>query len=408
MAWSVTGAKGDRAAPGEGRHQNKRSMPMPRLTPLFGLVIIFLLVAPARPDSLTAIYHHAASLNAALFFVAPDKTTYVSTGDIDAMWLRDSSFQSRPQFNNRRLVRGVIARQERLIAIDPYANAFFRDYTPVERKFEIDSLCYPVLLADDYGRVMHDRRVYDHALARELHIVLHTLEIEQHHATWSGYHYNEHPVEQGTGLIWSAYRPSDEPQAYNYNIPENMLAAVTLRTMARLFRDFYRDPADARRADGIADRIQAGIAHYAVFETTFGRIYAYEIDGLGHIKFMDDANTPSLLAAPLLGYPLDQGVYSNTRRFVLSDANPYFYRGHYAAGIGSSHTPANYVWPLSLVIQYRTAVSQAERDQIVQALAQSSAGDGTLHESFDVNDPHKYTRATFGWVNALFAQTFKE
>src|SRR5215467_5293112 len=408
MAGPVRGANGDRASTGEGQHQNKRSMPMPRLRPLLGLLAVFLFVAPARPDSLTAIYHHAASLNAALFFVAPDKTTYVSTGDIDAMWLRDSSFQSRSQFNNRRLVRGVIARQERLIAIDPYANAFFRDYTPAERKFEIDSLCYPVLLADDYGRVMHDRRVYDHALARELHTVLHTLEVEQHHAAWSGYHYNEHPVDPGIGLIWSAYRPSDEPQAYNYNIPENMLAAVTLRTIARLFREFYRDDKDARRADGIADRIQAGIEHNAVFATTFGRIYAYEIDGLGHIKFMDDANTPSLLAAPLLGYPLERGVYANTRRFVLSDANPYFYRGHLAAGIGSSHTPANYVWPLSLVIEYRTATDDGERQQVVQALAQSSAGDGTLHESFDVNDPHKFTRASFGWVNALFAQTFKE
>jgi meiotically up-regulated gene 157 (Mug157) protein len=382
-------------------------MPMPRLRPLWGLLAVFLFVTPALPDSLTAIYHHAASLNAALFFVAPDKTTYVSTGDIDAMWLRDSSIQARSVLHNKRLVRGVIARHERLIAIDPYANAFFRDYAPAERKFEIDSLCYPVLLADDYGRVMRDRSVYDHSLLLELRTVLHTLDVEQHHTTMSGYHHNEHPVDSSIGLIWSAYRPSDEPAAYNYNIPENMMAAVTLRTMARLFRDFYHDSKSGRRADGMADRIESAIAQHAVFETTFGHIYAYEIDGLGHIKFMDDANTPSLLSAPLLGYPLNQAVYANTRRFVLSDANPYFYRGRYAAGIGSSHTPANYVWPLSLVIQYRTALDDVERRQIVQALAGSSAGDGALHESFDVNDPHKYTRESFGWVNALFAQTFQ-
>jgi len=381
---------------------------MSRLKPLWGLLAVFLFVTPALPDSLNAIYHHAASLNAALFFVAPDKTTYVSTGDIDAMWLRDSSIQARSVLHNKRLVRGVIARQERLIAIDPYANAFFRDYAPVERKFEIDSLCYPVRLADDYGRVMHDRSVYDHALALELRTVLHVLDVEQHHSTMSGYHYNEHPLDPSLGLIWSAYRPSDEPQEYNYNIPENMFAAATLRTIARLFRDFYHDPGRGRRADGIADRIEAAIAHHAVFATTFGRIYAYEIDGLGHIKFMDDANTPSLLSAPLIGYPLDQAVYANTRRFVLSDANPYFYRGRYAAGVGSSHTPANYVWPLSLVIQYRTARDDGERQQIEQALAQSSAGDGALHESFDVNDPHHYTRESFGWVNALFAQTFQK
>jgi uncharacterized protein len=381
---------------------------MPKLKLLWGLLLAFLVVTPALPDSLTSIYHHAASLNAALFFVAPDKTTYVSTGDIDAMWLRDSSIQARSVLHNKRLVRGVIARHERLIAIDPYANAFFRDYAPAERKFEIDSLCYPVLLADDYGRAMHDRGVYDHALLLELRTVMHVLDVEQHHATTSRYHHNEHPIDPAIGLIWSAYRPSDEPQAYNYNIPENMLAAVTLRTMARLFRDFYHDPKGGRRADGMADRIEGSIAQHAVFKTTFGRIYAYEIDGLGHIKFMDDANTPSLLSAPLMGYPLEQGVYANTRRFVLSDANPYFYRGRYAAGIGSSHTPANYVWPLSLVVEYRTALDDGERRQIVQALAQSSAGDGALHESFDVNDPHKYTRESFGWVNALFAQTFQK
>jgi uncharacterized protein len=310
--------------------------------------------------------------------------------------------------HNRRLVRGVIARQERLIAIDPYANAFYRSYLPLERKFEIDSLCYPVLLADYYGRVARDRGVYDHALLGELHVVLHTLEVEQHHATMSHYHHNEHPIDPNAGLIWSAFRPSDEPQSYNYNIPENMLAAVTLRTVARLLREFYHDPQLARRADGIADRVEDGIANRAEFTTMVGRIYAYEIDGRGHAKFMDDANTPSLLSVPLFGYPVDNVVYASTRRFILSPANPFYYRGRFAAGIGSSHTPGNYVWPLSLVVQYRTAGDNAERRQVAQALAASSSGDGALHESFDVNDPRKYTRESFGWVNAFFEQTFKK
>ncbi|MBV8280592.1 MAG: glycoside hydrolase family 125 protein, partial [Candidatus Eremiobacteraeota bacterium] len=291
---------------------------------------------------------------------------------------------------------------------DPYANAFDRKYLPIERKFEIDSLCYPIRLADDYGRVMHDRSVYDRALFGELRVVLHTLETEQHHAARSTYHHNEHPIDPNSGLVWSAYRPSDEPQAYNYNIPENMFASVTLRTVARLLREFYHDPQDARRADGIADRIDAAIARHAIFNTMVGRIYAYEIDGLGHAKFMDDANTPSLLSVPLYGYSVDGGVYANTRRFILSDADPYFYHGKYASGIGSSHTPGNYVWPLSLIVQYRTASSDMEKIQIAMALAASSAGDGALHESFDVNDPRKYTRESFGWVNALFEQTFQK
>ena len=376
------------------------------LSPVWGLVAVLLSVTPALPDTLVAIFHRAADLNAALFSVAPDRTTYVSTGDIDAMWLRDSSIQARSMLHNRRLARGVIARQQRLIAIDPYANAFYSNYLPAERKFEIDSLCYPLLLADDYGRVMNDRSVYDDALRDEMLVVLSTLAVEQHHSTRSHYHYNQHPVNPDAGLIWSAYRPSDEPQGYNYNIPENMLAAVTLRTMARLFRDFYHDESDALRAEIMASGIEDAITHRAIFKTTFGRVYAYEIDGLGHAKFMDDANTPSLLSAPLFGYGLDPSVYANTRRFILSRANPYYYVGRYAAGIGSSHTPPNYVWPLSLVVQYRTATDGDEKRTIVKALAKSSTGDGALHESFDVNDPHKYTRASFGWVNALFDQTF--
>ena len=376
------------------------------LSPVWGLVAVLLSMTPAMPDTLVAIYHRAADLNAALFSIAPDRTTYVSTGDIDAMWLRDSSIQARSMLHNRRLVRGVIARQQRLIAIDPYANAFYSNYMPAERKFEIDSLCYPVLLADDYGRVMHDRSIYDDALRDEMLVVLYTLATEQHHSKQSRYHHNEQRVDPNAGLIWSAYRPSDEPQVYNYNVPENMLAAVTLRTMARLFRDLYHDESDGLRAEIMATAIEDAITRLAVFKTSFGRIYAYEIDGLGHAKFMDDANTPSLLSAPLFAYSLDPAVYASTRRFILSPANPYYYAGRYAAGIGSSHTPQNYVWPLSLVVQYRTAADADEKRTIVRALAKSSTGDGALHESFDVNDPHKYTRESFGWVNAFFEQTF--
>ncbi|HME81516.1 MAG TPA: glycoside hydrolase family 125 protein [Candidatus Eremiobacteraceae bacterium] len=381
---------------------------MALLTALGGLLTVLLSITPALPDTLVSIYNRAAAMNAALFFAAPDKTTYVSTGDIDAMWLRDSSIQTRSILHDRRLARGVIARQERLIVIDPYANAFSRGYLPIERKFEIDSLCYPVLLADDYGRAASDRGIYDHPLLLEMRAVLHTLEVEQHHATMSSYHHNEHPIDPTIGLVWSAYRPSDEAQSYNYNIPENMLASVTLRTIARLMRDFYADPQEARRADGIADRIDDALAHKAVFNTMVGRIYAYEIDGRGHAKFMDDANTPSLLSVPLFGYRVDPGVYATTRRFILSSADPYYYRGRFASGIGSSHTPGNYVWPLSLVVEYRTATDNTERRLVVAALAASSAGDGALHESFDVNDPRKYTRESFGWVNALFEQTFKK
>jgi meiotically up-regulated gene 157 (Mug157) protein len=185
-----------------------------------------------------------------------------------------------------------------------------------------------------------------------------------------------------------------------------MFAATTLRTMAALFDVRYHDATSAHKASFAAERIEQAIESRGVFATRHGRIYAYEIDGLGHAKFMDDANMPSLLSVPLLGYAFDNGAYLRTRAFILSSANPYYFHGRFASGVGSAHTPASFVWPMSLIVQYRTALSTRERDRIVRELALSNSGDGALHESFDVNDPRRYTRAKFGWVNALFQQTF--
>jgi meiotically up-regulated gene 157 (Mug157) protein len=379
------------------------------MTAHFFGIIVALALATGGPllDKVVAVYGHAADVNAACFTQAPDNTTYVNTGDIDAMWLRDSSAQAMSYLRDRRLVRGVIARQERMIALDPYANAFRRDYSVAEEKFELDSLSYPVRLVDRYTRATGDTSVFDERFHGELQVILRTMAAEQDHHRLSRYHRNEQPVAGNIGLIWSAYRPSDDPQAYNYNIPENMFAAVTLTTMADMLSSRYHDDRSAHQAAAMATRIEDAITRYAIFKTRRGQIYAYEIDGLGHAKFMDDANVPSLLSTPLLAYPYDRGVYANTRRFVLSAANPYYYRGRFAEGVGSSHTPPGYVWPMSLVVQYRTSDSTDEQRHVVRQLSRSNAGDGALHESFDVNDPKRYTRVRFGWVNALFDQTFR-
>lgn len=370
------------------------------------LLLLTLLVSRGSSADIAAIYAHAGEVNAQLFFRDGDRTTYVSTGDIDAMWLRDSSVQAMSRLNQQALVRGVISRQERLIAIDPYANAFHRDYQVAERKFELDSLCYPVRLAEQYVRATGDTSVYDRKMYGELHIILHTMLVEQQHSSRSRYHSNERAIKNGIGLIWSAYRPSDDPQTFNYNIPENMFAATTLRTMAMLFSRQFHDETSAHKAAIAAERVEIAIESHAVFSTHHGRIYAYEIDGLGRAKFMDDANVPSLLSVPLLGYAYNAKVYAKTRAYVLSPGNPYYYRGRFASGVGSMHTPSNYVWPMSLIMEYRTASNVREQQRVVSELALSNAGDGLLHESFDVNDPRRYTRPRFGWVNALFEQTF--
>ena len=353
-------------------------------------------------------YHRAGEVNKACFFRAPDHTTYVSTGDINAMWLRDSSVQAMSLMSDRDLVRGVILRQEKMIRSDPYANAFREDYMVAERKFEIDSLCYPVKLVERYVAKTNDKSIYDDSYHAMLVRIVNTLNTEQSHTDQSPYHRNEHPSASGTGLIWSAYRPSDDAVAYNFNIPENAFAAVTLREMATTFTTVYHDDASANRAVLMAQRIEAAITRLAVLPTGYGRMYAYEIDGLGHAKFMDDANMPSLLSMPLTGFVYDDAAYKNTRVFILSPANPYYYHGRYAEGVGSPHTPANFVWPMSLVVQYRTAADEPERGKVVRELVNSESGDGALHESFDVNDPKRYTRERFGWVNALFEQTFAD
>jgi meiotically up-regulated gene 157 (Mug157) protein len=370
------------------------------------LLSLVVLTSKGSTADISAIYAQAGQVNAQLFFRADDRTTYVSTGDIDAMWLRDSSVQAMSRLNQQALVRGVISRQERLIAIDPYANAFHRDYQVAERKFELDSLCYPVRLAQQYVHATGDTSIYDRKMYGELHIILHTMLVEQQHARRSRYHSNERAVKDNIGLVWSAYRPSDDPQTFNYNIPENMFAATTLRDMAVLFSSVYHDEASAHKAAIAAERIELAIESRAVFSTHHGRIYAYEIDGLGRAKFMDDANIPSLLSVPLLGYAYNAKAYAATRAYVLSPGNPYYYRGRFASGVGSMHTPSNYVWPMSLIMEYRTTQDRREQERVVSELALSNAGDGLLHESFDVNNPRRYTRPRFGWVNALFEQTF--
>ena len=351
--------------------------------------------------------------------IEPDGTTFVSTGDIDGEWLRDSSAVLTPYIGLaitdsyvRNMLRGAIARQAKYILIDPYANAFTKDYQISERKFEMDSLLYPIRLAYVYWKTTGDRSIFTPQLQRALTVALRTLRLEQHHATRSHYRHSE-LANNGmgtrvayTGLVWTAFRPSDDAARYQYNIPDNMFAAVVLRQLTEIEKQVYRDGALAQEAWGLSVQIRLGIEHYAlVNEPGFGRIYAYEIDGFGHANLMDDANIPSLLSAPYFGYvSAHDSVYKATRNFVLSSRNPYYFSGRYAAGIGSPHTPHGYVWPLALVVEVITATDQNEIGRVMGYIAASDTGDHRLHESFNADWPESYTRDDFAWPNALFAQ----
>jgi meiotically up-regulated gene 157 (Mug157) protein len=348
-----------------------------------------------------------------------DGTTYVSTGDIEAEWLRDASAVMEPyigqaQSDERisRALRGVVAREAKYILIDPYANAFSSDYKVVERKFEIDSLLYPIWFADKYYRATGDRSIFTPQVNRAFERVLAVLRVEQHHDQRSRYRHAD--LANGgkgswvryTGMIWTGFRPSDDPARYQYNVPDNMFAVVVLRRLSAIEGQVYHNGRDAAHAWGLANEVQTGIEQHAkgTFRG-FGRIYAYEVDGYGHANFMDDANIPSLLSIPYFGYvPQNDRVYQNTRRFVLSNRNPYYFRGKFASGVGSPHTPRNYVWPLSLIMQALTSSDPAEIKRVMGYIAASDVGDHRLHESFNPSWPEAFTRDDFAWPNALYGE----
>ncbi|MBC5810854.1 MAG: glycoside hydrolase family 125 protein [Candidatus Eremiobacteraeota bacterium] len=353
--------------------------------------------------------------------VKGDGTTYVSSGDINAEWLRDAAATMQPYIalsstdeHIHSVLRGVIARMARCILIDPYANAFWSDYRVAERKFEIDSLLYPIWFADEYWRQTGDASIFTGQVNRAFERALAVLRTEQHHDPHNGFRHPEmfkgvgRPVKF-TGMVWTAFRPSDDAAYYGFNIPENMFAVKVLQRLATIERRVYRNERDAQNAWGLSVEIQRGVEqHGTVNLAGFGKIYAYEVDGRGHANLMDDANVPSLLSIPYFGYlSNDDRAYQATRQFVLSKRNPYYYTGKYASGVGSPHTPRGNVWPLALVVQALTSSDPKEYDRVMGYIANSDVGDHRLHESFNANWPESYTRDDFAWPNALYAELMR-
>ena len=352
------------------------------------------------------------------FFRQRDGTVYVQTGDIPAMWLRDSSTQTMPYVRFEpfypvlsQSLNGVIQRNAKNVLADPYANAFTADYHVWERKWEIDSLAWPVLLAWQYWTQTHDRSLFTPALHAALRTVVATYRCEQRHDRCIEYSYDyftrtHDAYNPDTGMIWDAFRPSDDPVTYRFNIPQEALAVVALIDLAALSRDGYADGELARRATAMAARVQVGIARYGlVYSARYGAMYAYETDGLGHYELMDDANVPNLLALPEIGWCSNYDpTYVNTRNFALSPANPWYFRGRYAQGLGSPHTPYGFVWPLGIIARALTSTSSTEVEESISTLAETDSADGLIHESFYPGGYWRFTRAEFGWANALYAE----
>lgn len=347
----------------------------------------------------------------------PDGTTYVITGDIGAMWLRDASAQVRPYlfFSSdpqvRSMLRGVIAREATDIGIDPYANAFNRDYKVVEEKYELDSLLYPIELSWMYWKATGDTSVFTPDVKASYEKALAVMELERDHSQ-SHYRHRQLPDDGAgspvgyTGMIWTGFRPSDDPTKYGYLIPDEMFAVTVLAELAEMESSVWHDEAKAQEVLALHDGVADGINDYGIVYTPkYGYVYAYEVDGLGNSNLMDDANVPSLLSAPYLGYvDTSDPIYQNTRRLILSPDNPYYFQGSVASGIGSPHTPKYYVWPLALVMQALTSTDPTEVASVLAELKASDVGDHLLHESFDTDDPTKFTRSNFGWPCSLFSE----
>ena len=370
-------------------------------------------------------------------------STYVITGDIDAMWLRDSSAQVWPYlpFAKRdpklqQLIAGVIHKQTQFILKDPYANAFYNDETKVgywksdatkmsagvhERKWEIDSLCYPIRLAHAYWKTTGDTTPFDADWQNGLRATLQTFREQQRkedrgpyrfqrataNATdtqpMSGYGYPVNPV----GLIVSSFRPSDDASLFGFLIPSNFFAVVSLRQAAEM-QDALPggDKQLAGEMRAMANEVESAIQKYAVVDhPKYGKIYAFEIDGFGSHLLMDDANVPSLLSLPYLGaVKADDPIYQNTRRFVLSTDNPFFYKGSAAEGIGGPHVGQDMIWPMAITMRALTSDDDDEIRAAIEMLKNTDAGTGFMHETFNKNDPTKFSRAWFAWANTLFGE----
>ena len=371
-----------------------------------------------------------------------DGSTYVITGDIPAMWLRDSVAQLRPYLIPAKedgeiadLIAGLVRRQFSCINIDPYANAFNeapngncweKDETDMgpwiwERKYEIDSLCYPVQLAYLLWKNTGRTEQFDDGFIQGAERILNVFETEMYHDERSAYRFIRRNsfyadtlsrdgmgalVKSGTGLIWSGFRPSDDACTYGYLIPSNMFAVVILEYLHEISEIVPGLKEIGKKAADMAAVVRKGIEEYGVTKVEgIGDVYAYEVDGYGQFNLMDDANVPSLLAMFYLGYkPERPELEANTRELILSERNPYYYSGTKAAGIGSPHTPVRYIWHISMAIEGLTADTKEKKHEIIRRMIATDGGKGLMHEGFHVDDPAKYTREWFSWANAMFCE----
>jgi meiotically up-regulated gene 157 (Mug157) protein len=368
--------------------------------------------------------------------------TAVITGDIAAMWLRDSSAQVWPYLPMaakdaalRELLEGVIRRQTRCLLIDTYANAFMADLSapPLEwsrtdkttmkqgvgeRKYELDSLCYPIRLAHGYWKQTGDTKPFDAAWQKAMTLVVQTMRVQQRKdgdGPYSFMRMSPYPTEslpsrgfgnpvKPVGLIASGFRPSDDACTFPFLVPSNLFAVTSLRQLAAMAQAILQDSKLANEASSLAAEVESALKQHATAQTANGTIWAYEVDGFGSQLLMDDANVPSLLGLPYLESSPDAALYARTRAFVWSERNPWFFKGTAGEGIGGPHEGKDMIWPMSQTVYALTSNSDAEIAHALKMLKAAAMEKGFIHESYNRNDSRNFTRPWFAWANTLFGE----
>jgi len=393
-----------------------------------------------------------------------EELTFIITGDINAMWLRDSSNQMQsylPLLNASSdpnsiasLYRGAINLQARYLLTSPYCNSFqppvesgippadngassddtvtpsYSTSSVFECKYELDSLAAFLEISTNYYEATKDIGFFGKfKWTQAIEAILRVAE-EMKTPTYgndgtvlqSPYTFTRmttratetlandgrgNPVANGTGLIRSAFRPSDDSTIYQLYIPSNMMFSAYLTSAADIMDGLNtgNSAALARQMRDLADSVRVAIeTHGTVENAQYGKIYAFEVDGFGGTNIMDDANIPSLLSAPFNTYPVDKEVYANTRALVLSASNPYFMRGPVINAVGGPHQGPGQAWPMASIVRILTSDDDEEIVGELRQIVSSTAGLGLIHESVSSFDAQTWTRQWFSWANGLFGQ----
>lgn len=423
----------------------------------------------ANPDLATLFSNcFPNTLDTTVQFYAPSTPTskpsaFIITGDIDAQWFRDSANQLLPYMSLAAsdpalsdLMCGLILRHAADVTHDSFANSYNfnasgaghqddQRFPPMtkevfEGKYELDSLAAVMKLASAYYNATGDAACFltDAAWSNAMQRLLQTIQSMQaatSDPSASPYRFQRvsstptetqeldgmGPPTAYTGMSRSPFRPSDDATTFPYLIPAQAMTVVELRKLAAMIGEFKTRDESAQLstdhalqlsqlqsvAGQLAAEIDAGIQQFGVLKRPGSgtALYAYEVDGFGSANLMDDANIPSLLSLPYLGYvSASDPVYQSTREFVWSGSQGFYWAGTAGRGIGGPHAGYGQIWPMSVVMFGMTSESDAEISWALESLVNSSAGTGFLHESFNKDDVTKFTRPWFAWVNGIFGE----